>query len=175
MKPKIINNCKKTYRFNAEQLTERIIHGIPEKYLDGLGEVLLFDSGKEQNSINRYIPANTKLKRARIEIDLSSTIFRIPYCSTLSLNIFLLLSINQHISKYLKNRTEDQEILSFNTNRVNYDWINFGIWSPIAVLNSAFHYCVGKREVFQKMLKWWSNIVTRETNSKNRRVDKGSS
>jgi hypothetical protein len=170
MKPKITNNCKKIYRLKAEELTEQIINKIPEKFLDGLKEVSLIDSGKGGDSINRYIPRNRNSNYSKIEIDLDNKIFKIPYISTLSLNIFLLLSINQHIDRYLRNKTEDPDILSFNSSKVNYNWMYFGIWKPMLVFNRFFQQVIGGRGLFKSILKWWTNVVTKKKSEKDEEV-----
>jgi hypothetical protein len=163
MTPAVINRCKRRYRINVEKMVNRIVDRIPEKFLDGLLDISLLDFGKKHYPMCRYIEGNGDSRLGRIEIYLDNQDFTgIPFFSALALNIHLLLAINQHIDKYVKTKTEDREILSANTSRINYSWMYFGLWNPLLAVFRVFDYAVSQSRLFRMLLKRWADRLTGE-------------
>jgi hypothetical protein len=166
MKPRVNNKCQKHYRINVEKVVQGIIYKVPEKYLEGLDEVYLLDYGEPLYPICRYVSENEGGDR-RIEIYLENHILsKVPLFSTLALNIYLLLAINQHIDRYLKNKTEDQEILSIDPNRVNYAWMYFSTWNPLFLIIKILNYSIAQTQLFQRIFKRWADNLFRKINKK---------
>jgi len=162
MKPKVNNKCQNRYRINVEKLINGTIDKVPEKYFEGLDEVTLLDFGKDHYPICRYVHSN-KGKSRKIEMYMDNQILhKIPFISPLALNIYLLLAVNQHIDQYLKNKTEDIEIFSIDTNRVNYSWMYFPRWNPLFLVIKIFHYSVAQTRFFRILLKKWSDHLTKK-------------
>jgi len=163
MKPRITNNCQKSYRINAKHLVEKIIGKIPQKFLVGLEEVFLLDLGREDYPTCRYVPSNKKSESSKIEIYMNNKILQgIPFLSNLALNIFLLLAINKHIDKHLKPKTQDPEILSINKSKINYSWMYLGLWNPFLAVFKLFHYFVAQRRPFRSLMKWWTDSLNKK-------------
>jgi len=157
MKPKVINKCQKHYRINVEKIVQGIIYRVPEKYLVGLCGIYLLDYGKAHYPICRYVSVN-KGEDRRIEIYLENQILhKIPFVSKLALNIYLLLAINQHIDKYLKYKTEDQEILSIDPNRINYGWMYFSVWNPLFFIIKILNFTIAQTRLFRSIFKRWTD------------------
>jgi len=163
MKPKVKNKCQMPYRINVEKVIKGIINKIPERYLEGLAEVTLLDYGKVHYPICRYVSKN-KGKDRRIEIYFENQIlYKIPLVSILALNIYFLLAVNQHIDQYIKGKMKDQEILSIDPNRVNYNWMYSPTWNPLLFFITIFNYSIAQTQLFQKILKKWTdNLIRRE-------------
>lgn len=158
MRPTITNKCKKKYRINVENITKKITGRIPEKYLEGLEDISLLDIGKAEYPMCRYIPGIGDSKHGKIEIYLDNRdLTKIPFFSTFAINIHLLLAINQHIDTCLKPQTEEEEILSINTGKIEYSWMYFGVWEPLLIILKTFRYLFTDRRPFKRLLKWWAN------------------
>lgn len=165
MRPNIINKCKKTYRFNVEKFVKNIVGRIPEKFLEGLDHISLLDFGKENYPMCRYIVGNIGSNWRRIEIYLDNPDFtRIPFFSPLAINVHLLLAINRHV-EYLQTKTEDREILSINTSKIDYGWMYLGVWNPLLFGFKVFHYSVAQGRLFKMLLKKWTNRLIGSTGS----------
>ena len=157
MRPVVTNKCKKRYRINVERLVKNIVSRIPEKFLDGLSDISLLDFAKEDYPMCRYVSGNRGTKSRRIEMYLNNPDFtRIPLFSPLAVNIHLLLAINQHI-EHLKTKTEDREILSIKTVKVDHRWMYLGVWNPLLFGFKVFHYSVAQSRLFKMLLKKWTN------------------
>lgn len=132
MKPKIINRCINLNCSHAEKVVKGVISKIPDKFLEGINSIDLLDNSDIADPICKYI---SNEKSRKIEIYLENPILhKIPFISALSLDIYLILSINKHIDNYLKPRSKDQEILLINPTRINYNWMHFSPWNPFYVI-----------------------------------------
>lgn len=142
MSVKVINYCKKKYRPDSQKIVTHILERIPEKFLVGLGEVQIFDIRKKDClGGTLYVRKTDKSKHAIIEIYMDHPTFSgFPvFVSRVCLNAAFLFSINEHIQKYLKPRSKDKEILSFNTKRIYYNWMYLGAWGAVfRILHSLF-------------------------------------
>ncbi len=166
MKPNIINKCKKTYRIDVEKFAKRIVSKIPDKFLEGLDHISLLDFGGKDYPMCRYIAGNSGSKWRRIEIYLDNPdLSKIPFFSPLAINIHLLLAINRHIA-YLKQQTEDREILSINTNKVNYEWMYLGVWNPLVGIIKFIRNLTAQRLFFKTLLRKWTNEIDSKTDQK---------
>ncbi|NIM98356.1 MAG: hypothetical protein GTO24_09850 [candidate division Zixibacteria bacterium] len=166
MRPNIINACKKTYRIDVEKFVKNIVRRIPGKFLDGLDHICLLDFGKEDYPMCRYVVGNGGAKRRRIEIYLDNPdLTRIPFFSPLAINIHLLLAINRHI-EHLKTKTEDQEVLSVNTSKIDYGWMYLGIWDPLLAAFNFLRYSVAQSRLFKTLLKKWTNNLIGKTGTR---------
>ncbi len=135
MKPIVINNCINQYRVNAEDILNRIICRIPEKYLLGLNEVILFESESKYDRMTYEI--NKDLNIASIGVNMANTDYnRYPFYSIFVINIDFILRINDHIYNFIIPRSNDKEISEHPLTGINNDWTYFGVWTPLfSVLN----------------------------------------
>ena len=155
MRPCVINRCQERYRINVERIVRNIVSRIPEKLMEGLSDISLLDFGQEDYPMCRYISGNNGSKSRRIEMYLDNPDFtKIPFVSPLAVNIHLILAINQHI-KYLKTRTDDPEVLSINTSRVNHRWMYLGVWNPLLFVFKPFDCLIVRRRFFKYLLNQW--------------------
>jgi hypothetical protein len=74
-----------------------ILEKIPTKFLDGLGEISIFDNSANDRYV-RYLIGEKGAKTSRIEIDMSGMMFP----SILAFNQFLNTAIFDHVVKYLQ-------------------------------------------------------------------------
>ena len=160
MKPHINNKSQKSYRTKAEVLVKKVINKIPAKFLEALDEVSLLDFSKKHYPICRYISGDES-RPPRIEIYMDNSILgNIPFFSALSLNIYLLLAINQHMEKFLKPHTQDPEVLAINASKVNYSWMDLGLWNPMLAVFKLFHFFTQGKS-FRNFVKWWTDKLGR--------------
>lgn len=157
MMTEIIYKCQKHYHVNAEKIVKGITNKIPEKYLIGLDEIYLLDDDESSYPVCKYVSNNEGI---RIEVYLENPILsKIPFISALSLNTYVLLAINKHIDSYLKPRTKDQEILSINSNKINYAWMSFSQWNPLFIIIRILNVLIAPTRLFRAILEKWNNYI----------------
>jgi hypothetical protein len=148
----VTNRCAKTYRSDPEKVVSLILERIPEKFLVGLGEVILLDKGKPQYPMMRYVNGQARAEPAKIEIYMDNKDFSgLPFFSLLALNVHFSITVNEHIRKYLKPKTHDQEILTYPSERINYDWTYFGPWQFVVVLFKLMNHLMSRVNVLKKI------------------------
>ena len=153
MKVRIVNNCRETYRPDPENIVKHMLERIPEKFVEGPGEIRLFDAPKDpkQESGIQYVRKTRRTPYAVIEIFMDSMLSGTPFFSIFIFNLFFIFAMNDHIKMYLKPCSHDQEILSYPVGRVPYKWMYFGLWNPILIIVKAVHYVIYCNPLFQRM------------------------
>ncbi len=135
MKPIIINNCKRNYRIDAEKILGKVINRIPEKYLDGLSKVVLFESDKDKYNRMIYTINGNDGETGVIKVNMAYDEYsRHPFFSMLALNMDFIFKINEHVCNYLAPMSDDPEILKHPESRINYNWTYFGAWTTFVYL-----------------------------------------
>lgn len=135
MKPIIINNCKRTYRIDAEKIFRKVIDRVPEKYLHGLGKVVLFESDNDKYNRMIYTINGGDGKAGLIKVNMAYEEYsRYPFFSIFALNMDFIFKLNEHVHKYIIPMSDDPEILKHPESRINYNWTYFGVWTPLVYL-----------------------------------------
>ena len=149
MNIRIKNNCQKKYSFDPYKVTKRILEKIPIKFLDGLGEISIFDESTEDRYV-RYLIGEKGTNASRIEIDMSGMMFP----SILTFNQFLNTAIVDHVVKFLQPFSNDKDILAIRSSRVKLDWLYLEKWrfliAPIKLLGLLY-----------RNIKWYRVLVTK--------------
>ena len=160
MSVKILNYCEKTYRPDPEKIVKHILERIPEKFLAGLEEVRLFDLRKKDYVGVRYVFKAKPLNHSIIEIYMDDPMLSgSSFFSILTLNFDFIMTINEHIEKYLQPRSRDEDILSYPTGMINYNWAYFGRWSPILTLFKIGNYLITRIQIFHRFVLYLANRV----------------
>jgi hypothetical protein len=165
----LINHCQKIYRPDVERVIRKILERIPSKFLDGIEKVELFDFGKEEFPMMRYVK-EAKGETASIEIYMDSPAFSgIPFFSVLGLNIHFLDMINHHIEKSIKPKSKDIKILSYPSAMVNYDWMYLGVWSPLLIVVKILNFIYSRIRISKNLIFYWVKNLEKDINKTNKR------
>ena len=158
----IINHCNQNYKLDVERIISNILEKIPPKFLVGLNKVNIYDHGNKKYPSVRYVSASKDLKYSNIEVYMDNPDFGgYSFFPFLSFNILFILSINEHIEKYLKPRSNCKEILSYPPSMANYDWMYFGVWNPLLIVFKGLNYLSVRVKVLQKFLFFLSKKLLR--------------
>ncbi len=163
MNVKIVNTCRKTYKPDPENTVQHILERIPDKFLEGLGEVHLCDAAKEseERAGSRYVWNPHTSQDAVIEIYMGNMVNGIPFFSIFTFNAVFFFAFSDHM-KRLKRQTTDPEIVSFRIGIVQYDWLYLGRWNPLLVLLKIGNYVISRiprlpTMIFKAARKWERN------------------
>ena len=127
MNVKVTNHCKKRYWPNHLKIVNGILRKIPEKYLEGLGEIEFFDDSN--NPIAQYIENDPQKKYSIIKVYMYD-ITKFRFYSALYLNMLILPHITDHIVNHLQPSSEDRDILLVKPHRYNPKWMYLGLFFP---------------------------------------------
>jgi hypothetical protein len=161
MKPRIVNECNKQYRLDVVKVVNNIVDRIPDKFLDGLSEIILVDEQGKNSDRIRYIPDGSKKNDSKIEINMGELEYsKYPIYSILALNMDFLLKINEHITRYVKQISTDPEVLSISESKINYSWMYLGIWRPFFILFMILSYPVKKIKILNVAIFKWAKKIS---------------
>ncbi len=124
MNIKISNKCKRNYWPNPVKAIEGTLGKVPNKFLDGLSKIEIFDDSSN-DSISKYESASSASDGPTIKMCMGPQSF-LGLISVGYLNTLLLLSVSNHITEHLKPNSKDFEILNHKPNTFNPKWIYWG-------------------------------------------------
>jgi len=151
MKPSITNKCINSYRIDAVRVISKILDRIPDKYLNGIGEVILLESNKDNSQRMLYRAADSENLAVLIINMAYDEYHKYPFLSIFSLNIDFLSKLNEHIRKYVSSNSADPEIINYPIGKINYRWTYFGKWTPLVYFINLFMYPF--RKIILKLTK----------------------
>ncbi len=161
MKIKIVNNCKRSYRPDPLKITNKILERIPDKFLDGIGEIFFFDESNDP--VVKYIVGSKDSSLSRIEFYMGGFANKGTF-SISHFNILLITSVTDHIVKHLQPISDDEEILSIKPHRINrYEWMYLGIWSPFLMPLKMMNLSYRKFPFFRKLIDGRISLLIKDT------------
>lgn len=146
---KLVNHCKKKYKPDQVYVTERILRKIPDKFLQGLGEIQFFD--ESHDPIIKYVPARNRNGSSIIKIYMGG------FCKKSSYSLFLYnfvinSTICEHIVTALQPGSQDSEILSYRKGRYNPKWLYLRWGTPLIWVLNIFSLAVDNSSALKRWL-----------------------
>ena len=154
----LTNRCKSKYWPDQLELTRRILLRIPDKFLDGLGEIIFYDESND--SVVQYDFDKKANDSSKIRIYIGGFSSGGKY-SRFHYNLLLNGIITDHIVKYLQPTSQDTDILSIRPHRINHpEWMYWGVWSPFLVPLNLFGSIFRRSKSFHRFFRWYTDRIT---------------
>lgn len=162
----IIDKRKKKYHTDVAKIIKKILNKIPAKYLDKLGNIYIYDSLKRNQNKIEYVISKEDKDDSEIIINMEGSDFNgIPFISILAINIYFIMVINKHIEYCLKPKTNDDEIISYVTSRINYSWMWLGIWTPLLSPIMLSNFILFRFSLVKTYTRAWATKILNKLNN----------
>ena len=122
------NTCINKYRPDPEKVIKKVLKKIPQKFIENIICIEIFDDKKEEPL---EIQAIQNKEKATIKINMENPDFSgKPFFSIALLNLSFMWALNDYLGKISNTKIEKHNF--------KVRWLHFGLWTPLVYFVMIF-------------------------------------